>query len=49
MIDLTMIPQEYKDIIISEFNKEKEVGREMLFNYFVKNKLKHLITDIQDF
>jgi hypothetical protein len=49
MIDLSMIPQEYKDTILSEFNKEKEVGREMLFNYFVKNKLKHLITDIQDF
>lgn len=49
MIDLSMIPQQYKDSILSEFNKEKEVGREMLFNYFVKNKLKHLITDIQDF
>lgn len=49
MIDLTMIPSEYKESILTEFNNKKEVGRDHLFNYFVKNKLKHLITDIQDF
>lgn len=49
MIDLGEIPQKYKDIILSEYNKEKEVGRKELFNFFVKKKLKHLITDIQDF
>lgn len=49
MIDLREIPQSYQDQIMSEYNKEKEVGREQLFNFFVKKKLKHLITDIQDF
>ena len=49
MIDLEMVPDEYKDKILVEFSKESEVGREKLFNYFVKNKLKNLITDIQDF
>ena len=49
MIDLKEIPQKYKDEIMVEYNKEKTVGREHLFNYFIKNKLKHLITDIQDF
>lgn len=49
MIDLSEIPQEYKDKILEEFNKEKTVGRELLFNFFVKKKLKNLITDIQDF
>lgn len=49
MIDLSQIPQEYKDKILEEYNKEKEVGREHLFNFFVKKKLKNLITDIQDF
>lgn len=49
MIDLSQVPQKYKDIILSEFNTEKEVGREQLFNFFVKNKLKNLLTDIQDF
>ena len=49
MIDLSQIPQKYQDIILEEYNKEKTVGRQHLFNFFVKKKLKHLITDIQDF
>ena len=49
MIDLTEIPQKYKDQIRSEFDKEKEVGRSQLFNFFIKKKLKNLVTDIQDF
>ncbi len=49
MIDLREIPQSYQDVIMQEYNKEKEIGREQLFNFFVKKKLKHLITDIQDF
>lgn len=49
MIDLSQVPQTYKDIIMEEFNKVVDNGREKLFNYFVKNKLKNLLTDIQDF
>lgn len=49
MIDLSQIPQKYQDQILSEYNQEKTIGRSQLFNYFVKNKLKHLITDLQDF
>ena len=49
MIDLGEIPDEYKTQILSEYNKEEPVGRELLFNFFIKKKLKHLITDIQDF
>ena len=49
MIDLSQIPQKYQDLILLEYNQEKNIGREHLFNYFVKNKLKHLITDLQDF
>jgi 5'-3' exonuclease len=49
MIDLSQIPQEYQDQIMEEYDQEKDIGREQLFNYFVKNKLKNLITDIQDF
>lgn len=49
MIDLSEIPQKYQDIIMSEYNQDKEIGREHLFNFFVKKKLKHLLTDIQDF
>ena len=49
MIDLSEVPQKYKDIIKQEFEKEKEVGRAQLFNFFVSKKLKNLLTDIQDF
>ena len=49
MIDLKEVPQKYKDLILDAYYENKEVGREHLFNYFVKNKLKNLITDIQDF
>ena len=49
MIDLSEIPQKYVDLALAEYNKEESVGREHLFNFFVKKKLKHLITDIQDF
>jgi len=49
MIDLSEIPQKYVDLALAEYNKEESVGREHLFNFFVQKKLKHLITDIQDF
>ena len=49
MIDLSLIPEEYKEKILEQYNNEKDIGREHLFNFFVKKKLKNLITDIQDF
>jgi 5'-3' exonuclease len=49
MIDLAEIPQKYKDQILEEYSKDKDVGRSHLFNYFIEKKLKNLITDIQDF
>lgn len=49
MIDLKEIPQNYKDQILESYNKEKGIGREQLFNFFIKHKLKHLLTDLQDF
>lgn len=49
MIDLSQVPQDLKNKILSEYNKEKDIGRKQLFNFFVKKKLKNLITDIQDF
>jgi len=49
MIDLGEIPQKYKDIILSEYSQDKEVGRKQLFNFFVQKKLKNLLSDIQDF
>jgi hypothetical protein len=49
MIDLNETPQKYKDMIMEEFQKEKDFGRSKLFNFFVEKRLKNLLTDIGDF
>ena len=49
LIDLKETPQKYQDMIMEEFQKEKDCGRSKLFNFFVEKRLKNLITDIQDF
>jgi len=49
MIDLSQVPENYKEQILKAYAEEKAVGRSALFNYFVSKKLKHLLTDIQDF
>jgi 5'-3' exonuclease len=49
MIDLSEVPQKYKDQILEEYNKDKKVGRSQLFNFFVEKRLKNLIADIGDF
>jgi hypothetical protein len=49
MIDLQNVPEKYKEMIINEYEKEKELGRSALFNFFVSKKLKNLLTDIGDF
>lgn len=49
LIDLTETPKEYKKKILEEYNKDKDIGRSKLFNYFIEKKLKNLMTDIQDF
>ena len=47
MIDLSQVPENYKEQILKAYAEEKAVGRSALFNYFVSKKLKHLLTDIQ--
>lgn len=49
LIDLSQIPESYQTQIMEAYNQDKGIGREKLFNFFVKTKLKNLITDIQDF
>jgi hypothetical protein len=49
VIDLSSVPEMYKEKILEEYNKEKAVGRSELFNFFMSKKLKNLITDLQDF
>lgn len=49
VIDLTETPEKYKEQILEEFRKEKNIGRSKLFNFFMEKRLKNLMADIQDF
>lgn len=49
LIDLTFIPEEIKNNVLSEYEKQSNKGREKLFNYFVTFKLKNLMENIQEF
>lgn len=49
LIDLTKIPSSLYDNIINDFNNKKEIGRGKLFNYFVKNRLKNLMENLNEF
>ena len=48
LIDLRETPQEYRDIILADYNKDKEIGRSKLFDYFLEKRLKNLNQDIDD-
>lgn len=49
LIDLTEIPSNIQDQIWQDYSKENTKDRSQLFNYFMKNKLKHLMTNLQEF
>jgi hypothetical protein len=49
LIDLTKIPEWLQTNIVVEYDKQPEIGRAKLFNYFVKHKLKNLMEHINEF
>jgi len=49
LIDLTKIPEWLQDKIVIEYDRQPEIGRTKLFNYFVKHKLKNLMEHINEF
>ena len=49
LVDFDYIPKEVEENILSEFESIKPSGRHNILNYFVKNKLKDLIGQIQEF
>jgi len=49
LIDFSNIPTAVQDKVITEYKYQQGKGREKLFNYFVKNKLKHLMEHIGEF
>lgn len=49
LVDLSMTPQEIKDSIISNYEKQKGKSRAQLLNYFVKYRLKNMMEVAEDF
>lgn len=49
LIDLNMIPKEVEERILDCFNSQQEKNRDKMFNYFIANRLKHLMEHIGEF
>ena len=49
LIDLEQIPERITSQILEAWNAEENRNRSQLLNYFIKNKLKHLMESISDF
>ena len=49
LIDLSMIPEDIKTSIINNYKNYKDNSRSLLLQYFIDNKLKALIENINDF
>ena len=49
LIDLSMIPKEISESIINRYKDYKDNDRSLLLQYFIDNKLKALIENINDF
>ena len=49
MVDLNFIPDDIKAKILESYHSQSGKDRSKLFNYFVENRLKNLLTDIDQF
>lgn len=49
LVDLDFIPDHIKVDVQQQFMDQEGKGKDKLFNYFVKNKLKHLLESINEF
>ncbi len=49
LIDLTHIPDWVRENVLKEYDAQKDKGRQHMFNYFIKFKLKGLMESINDF
>jgi hypothetical protein len=49
LIDLSYIPQEIRAKIIESYEAQTGRSRDKMFNYFIDNKLKHLMEHISEF
>jgi hypothetical protein len=49
LIDLTRVPDDIRQEVIYKYTNYERKDRSLLLNYFIKNKLKNLMSDIQEF
>jgi hypothetical protein len=49
LIDLSKIPEEYKRNILDTYKNAKQNGKEKIFEYLIKHRMKILIEHIQEF
>ena len=49
LVDLKNVPDDLKEEIMKQYNKENDNDRSHLFDYFIKNKLKNLMESIGEF
>lgn len=49
LIDLSKVPEEYKQNILNAYKNAPSNGRDKIFNYFVKHRMKMLMEHIQEF
>jgi len=49
MVDLTKIPVHIQEQVLEAYESQANKGRDKLFNYFIANRLKNLLTDIDQF
>ena len=49
LIDLSLIPLEIEEKINQSYESQSGKSRDKMFNYFIANKLKHLMENIQEF
>jgi len=49
LIDLSRVPSDIKEQVLDKYHEDVKPDRSHLMNYFIKNKLKHLLEYIGDF
>lgn len=49
LIDLTRVPDDIRQEVIYKYTNYERKDRSLLLNYFIKNKLRNLMSDIQEF
>ena len=49
LIDLQCIPQNIKDQVFAKYSEQANKGRDKIFNYFIANKMKHLMEHVGEF